>query len=67
MSISKEQVVNDMLEILEIADVVVDKTEAFQVKGSNEREWRISVLSVAKIVQEQMNFYRLHPELITKE
>lgn len=53
--IDKAQVENDVLEILGIADAVVNKTEAFRVDVKNYREWRISVLSVAKLVQDQYN------------
>jgi hypothetical protein len=53
--IDKVQVENDVLEILSIADRVVDKTEAFKVDIKNYREYRISVLSVAKLVQDQYN------------
>jgi hypothetical protein len=53
--VNKVQVENDVLEILTIADKVVGKTEAFKVDEKNYREYRISVLSVAKLVQDQYN------------
>jgi len=53
--VDKVQVEYDVLEILAIADRVVDKTEAFKVDVKNYREYRISVLSVAKLVQDQYN------------
>ena len=48
--VDKIQVENDMLEILSITDKVISKTEAFKVDEKNYREYRISVLSVAKLV-----------------
>lgn len=56
--VNKTQVENDLLEILEISAKVVEKTKAFAVDGRNMREYRISILSIAKIVQEQYNYQR---------
>lgn len=64
--VDKVQVENDVLEILAIADRVVDKTEAFKVDVKNYREYRISVLSVAKLVQDQYNREK-YAELIEKK
>ena len=64
--VDKVQVENDVLEILAIADRVVDKTEAFKVDVKNYREYRISVLSVAKLVQDQYNRGK-YAELIEKK
>lgn len=60
--VNKVQVENDLLEILSIASKVVEKTDAFKVDEKNYREWRISVLSIAKIVQEQYNYQRMKDE-----
>lgn len=53
--VDKVQIEHDVLEILDVADKVVSKTEAFKVDEKNYREYRISVLSVAKLVQDQYN------------
>lgn len=56
--VNKLQVENDLLEILDISAKVVEKTKAFGVDAKNTREWRISILSIAKIVQDQYNYQR---------
>jgi hypothetical protein len=45
----------EMLDILEIAEKVVSKTHAFKVDEKNYREWRMSIISIAKLVQDQYN------------
>lgn len=45
----------EVLEILDTTAKVVEKTQSFKVDPKNYREWRISILSVAKLVQDQYN------------
>lgn len=53
--VDKLKVENEMLEILEITEKVVSKTHAFKVDEKNYREWRMSILATAKLVQDQYN------------
>jgi hypothetical protein len=50
-----EKVYNEVMDIFTISARIVKDTKAFAVAENNHREWRMSILSVAKVVQEQYN------------
>lgn len=47
-----KKVKNDVAEILLISEELVNETPSFSIRSDNEREKRIAVLAVAKIVSE---------------
>ena len=50
-----EKVYSEVMDIFDISARIVSDTKAFAVAQNNHREWRMSILSVAKVVQEQYN------------
>lgn len=57
-----EEVYKQVMDIFDISARIAKDTKAFTVTEYNYREWRMSVLLIAKIVQEQYNNVLLEDE-----
>lgn len=55
LPMNTEKVYSEVMDIFDISARIVSDTKAFAVAQNNHREWRMSILSVAKVVQEQYN------------